>query len=193
MLKLHDFCNRAVLHNRGRWWLFPDQPREGMPPAVALSGRLTPAATEFYNPLQADYTLGAGIEALNSGSLCWRGKLVLVPSHTDTTLFDIDAHWLIEEIDERETRRLRMLIDAMFHSLPAGFVSVATAMPSCDTPVLAIRYSGYQSAVFEVLTAKYRPDRNPATPWRTLNGNAVSDHGTEIIGWADGTTWLAPA
>jgi hypothetical protein len=68
-------------------------------------------------------------------------------------------------------------------TLPAGFTPVTEAVPLHDRPVLAIRRSGYMSAAFEVITARYMLDYRPRSPWRMLSMDAVGDSGEAILGW----------
>ena len=76
--------------------------------------------------------------------------------------------------------------------LPAGFTPVTEGVPSNDRPVLAIRRSGYITAVFEVMTARYRIDSRPNSPWRDLGNDSVHDSGEEILGWQYADEMLQP-
>lgn len=76
--------------------------------------------------------------------------------------------------------------------LPAGFTPVDQDLPTEDRPVLAIRRSGYISATFEVVTARYQPTYRPRMPWRDLSGDCITDDGTEVLGWRYADEWLLP-
>lgn len=78
----------------------------------------------------------------------------------------------------------------MSKPLPPHFTPVAVALPENDRPVLVIREAGYVSAKFEVLTARYQPDYRPRNPWCTISNDAVTDSGSEVLGWAEADAWL---
>lgn len=69
------------------------------------------------------------------------------------------------------------------------FVSVDYP-PQDDKPVLAIRLSGYTSAKYELVTARYQPDFRPLDPWRDLGGDSIRDSGGPILGWKNAMRWL---
>lgn len=73
------------------------------------------------------------------------------------------------------------------------FTPVDVGCPDHDRPVLAIRRSSVKGAHFEVITARYRLDYRPNSPWRVLDGDAVSDSGSQILGWREAPDWLLPA
>lgn len=77
--------------------------------------------------------------------------------------------------------------------LPAGFTPIDESLPTEDRAVLAIRKSGYISAGFEVVTARYQPTYRPRLPWRDLSGDSVMDDGTDILGWRYADEWLLPS
>ncbi|AXK43826.1 hypothetical protein [Erythrobacter aureus] len=77
-------------------------------------------------------------------------------------------------------------------ALPEGYTSVEDALPKDDHPVLAIRESGYLSCEFEIITAMYRPDYRPKSPWRDITGDSVNDTGSGILGWAYADELLKP-
>lgn len=77
--------------------------------------------------------------------------------------------------------------------IPEGFIPVDQAVPSHDRPVLAIRRSGYVSANFEILTARFMPDYRPLSPWRDISNDSVHDSGGEILGWREADDWLQAA
>ena len=81
-------------------------------------------------------------------------------------LYDIDAHPWGSEAGELETRLARTMIDATLHPIPSGFVSVFSALPPENQPVLAIRLSGYTCATYELFTARHMPTYRPRSPWR---------------------------
>ncbi len=75
-------------------------------------------------------------------------------------------------------------------ALPDGFTPVEAAVPDDSVPVLAIRKCGYTGATWEVLTCFYMPKYRPNNPWRTIGWDAVSDSGSEILGWKYASAWL---
>lgn len=77
-------------------------------------------------------------------------------------------------------------------ALPAGFTPVTEAVPENDRPVLAIRRSGYISATFEVMTARYMITYRPKSPWRDISNDAVGDSGEQILGWRYADDLLLP-
>lgn len=76
--------------------------------------------------------------------------------------------------------------------LPAGFTSVDTGLPTEDRPVLVIRQALTISATFEVVTARYQPSYRRLAPWRDLGGDAITDSGSEALGWRYADEWLQP-
>jgi len=188
-----DHSYGIIIHHRLAWWLvdFPDL--DAAPTrARKLSGRLTPALAEWLRRETGDAALRGDVEALNPGSRCWSGEFSCLPSRTDATVSDIDAHPWGSEAGELETRLSRTMIDATLHPVPAGFVSVFTALPRENQPVLAIRLSGYTCATYELLTARHMPTYRPRSPWRDISADAVGDSGSDIIGWRDAAEWIAP-
>lgn len=188
-----DHSYGIILHHRLAWWLvdFPDL--DAMPlRARKLSGRLTPALADWLRSETGDPRLGDDIAVLNPDSRCWSGEFSYVPAAGAADLFDIDAHPWGSEASELETRLARTMIDATLHPVPAGFISVITALPPENQPVLAIRLSGYTCAVYEVLTARHMPTYRPRSPWRDISGDAVGDSGSDIIDWREGAEWIAP-
>ena len=84
------------------------------------------------------------------------------------------------------------MVDATLFPIPSGFVSVFASLPPDDVPVLAIRVSGYVHATFELLTARHMPAYRPRSPWRDIANDAVSDSGSDILGWTLATDWIRP-
>lgn len=183
-----------IMHHRLAWWLveFPDL---DAPPLRArkLTGRLTPALTDWLRADTGDTRLGNDVAALNPDCSCWSGEFSVVPSGPGTDLFDIDAHPWGAEASELEIRLARTMIDATLHPVPSGFVSVLAAVPRENQPVLAIRLSGYTCATFELLTALYMPTYRPRSPWRDISHDAVGDSGSDIIGWREAADWIMPS
>ena len=93
---------------------------------------------------------------------------------------------------ELELRLARTMIDATIRPLPSGFTSVFFDLPSENQPVLAIRLSGYSCATFELMTARYMPTYRPRSPWRDISNDAVSDSGSDILGWREAADWIGP-
>lgn len=77
--------------------------------------------------------------------------------------------------------------------LPTGFTPVTESLPTNDRPVLAIRRSGYITAKFEVITARYQPQHRPRAPWQDISGDAVTETGEDVLGWRTADEWLSPA
>lgn len=187
-------CYGIILHHRLAWWLVEFPEHDAMPRcARKLTGRLTPALGAWLRRETGDTTLGNDVAALNPESRCWSGEFSYVPSDTAPDQFDIDAHPWGSQAGELEARLSRTLIDATLHPIPAGFVSALDAQPRENQPVLAIRLSGYSCATFELLTARYMPTYRPRSPWRDISNDAVSDSGTDILGWCDAGDWIRPS
>ncbi len=184
-------CYGIVLHHRTQWWLVEFPELDTIPIAAhRLSGKMTPAMTGWLRRETGDPHLADDIAALNPEGDCWSGEFSRSPSRLDPNVFDIDAHPWGSEADELETRLARTLIDSLIGSIPAGFISIFTALPESNEPVLAIRRSGYICATFELLTARYMPDHRPGSPWRDISGDAVSNSGSAILGWKPARDWL---
>ena len=187
-------CYGLVLHHRLHWWLVEFPELDVIPVAARkLSGRLTPALADWLRREPAEAALANEVASLNPESRCWSGEFSYVPSDADPALCDIDAHPWGAEAGELEARFARALIEMTLHPIPSGFVSVLTASPPENQPVLAIRLSGYICATFEVMTARHMPTHRPRSPWRDLSGDAVSDSGSDILGWRGAADWLTPA
>lgn len=188
------YCYGIIMHHRLAWWLVEFPELDAMPlSARKLSGRLTPALADWLRNETGDPRLGDDVAALNPDSRCWSGEFSTVPSRADADLFDIDAHPWGSNAGELETRLARTMIDATLHPVSAGFVSVFTALPPENQPVLAIRLSGYTCSTFELVTARYMPTYRPRSPWRDISADAVGDSGSDIIGWQLATEWIRPA
>jgi hypothetical protein len=80
------------------------------------------------------------------------------------------------------------------NDLPEHFSDWTSAdfPPPENRPVLGIRKSSYISSEYEVLTVRYMPTYRPRSPWRHIDGNAVSVNGNPILGWMDVPYWLQP-
>ena len=85
------------------------------------------------------------------------------------------------------------MIDTTLHPVPSGFISVFAALPPENQPVLAVRISGYTCSTFELITGRYMPTYRPRSPWRDISGDAVSDSGSDIIGWRSAVDWIKPS
>src|SRR3546814_377821 len=107
-------------------------------------------------------------------------------------LLEFDAHPWGSDAGELELRLARTMIDATIRPLPSGFTSVFLDLPSENQPVLAIRLSGYSCATFELMTARYMPTYRPRSPWRDISNDAVSDSGSDILGWREAADWIGP-
>ncbi len=182
-----------IMHHRLAWWLVEFAELDAMPLRVRkLSGRLTPALADWLRTDTGDARLGNDIAHLNPDGRCWSGEFCVVPSTTALDVFDIDAHPWGSDAGELETRLARTMIDATLHPVPAGFVSVFTALPPENQPVLAIRLSGYSCSTYELLTARHMPTYRPRSPWRDISSEAVGDSGSDIIGWQLAADWIRP-
>ena len=180
-----------IIQHRLAWWLVEFPELDATPlRAHKLSGRLTPALAAWLRAETDDPHLGDDVAALNPDSRCWSGEFSYRPRSADGDLFDIDAHPWGSEAGELETRLARTMIDATLHPVPAGFVSVFTALPPENQPVLAIRLSGYTCSTFELLTARHMPTYRPRSPWRDISNDAVGDSGSDIIGWREAADWI---
>ncbi|WP_454887335.1 hypothetical protein [Sphingomonas oryzagri] len=186
-------CYGIILHHRRRWWLvgFPDL--DGTPTAAyRLTGRLTSAMATRLGHDADDAEASRDIAMIQQGSRCWSGEFSLSPARDSANAFDIGAHPWGAEASEREERLARVMIDSTLHPLPTGFLSILSALPQEDRPVLAIRLSGYSSSIFELLTARYMPTHRPRSPWRDVSGDAISDSGDDILGWTPAEDWIRP-
>ncbi|AIT82537.1 hypothetical protein [Novosphingobium pentaromativorans] len=182
-----------IMHHRLAWWLVEFPELDAAPVrARKLSGKLTAGMTDWLRAETGDPGLAADVAALNPESRCWSGEFSTVPTMGGADLFDIDAHPWGSEPGELETRLARTMIDATLRPVPSGFVSVFTALPPENQPVLAIRLSGYTCATFDLLTARHMPTYRPRSPWRDISGDAVSDSGSDIIGWCAAEDWIRP-
>lgn len=184
----------VILHHRLAWWLV-DFPNLDAMPTVArkLSGRLTPALADWLRRQTGDAALAADVPALNPESQCWSGEFSCIPSDGASGLFDIDAHPWGSEAGELETRLARTMIDATLHPIPSDFTPVFGPLPRENQPVLAIRLSGYTCSTFELMTARYMPTYRPRSPWRDISNDAVSDSGSDILGWRAAADWIGPS
>lgn len=186
-------CYGVIIHHRLAWWLVEFPELDAAPVrARRLSGMLTPAMADWLRAETDDAGLAADVAALNPESRCWAGEFSTVPTASAADVFDVDAHPWGSEAGELETRLARTMIDATLHPVPAGFISVFGAVPRENQPVLAIRLSGYTCATFELITARHMPTYRPRSPWRDISGDAVSDSGSDIIGWREAADWIGP-
>lgn len=183
-----------ILNHRGQWWLaeFP-QPGAGPAAIHRLTGQLTAAMIEKLaaNGSRADEPYKVG-PPYPSG-LCWSGRYCLIPSLGSPDIFDVDACFRAVEADTPELRFVRIIIETLLFPLPSDFVSVLTALPKNNRPVLAIRLSGYVCSTFELLTARYMPVYRPLSPWRNISNDAVGDSGSDILGWRYADDWIKPS
>jgi hypothetical protein len=67
--------------------------------------------------------------------------------------------------------------------LPEGYIPCSERLPAACKVVIAIRAATVSSVRFELLTARYDPEYRRLHPWRTIDGDAVTDSGNEVIGW----------
>ena len=186
-------CYGIVLHHRLAWWLVEFPELDAAPTAARkLSGKLTPGMADWLRSETGDAGLAADVAALHPQSRCWSGEFSYLPAAGAADQIDIDAHPWGSEAGELETRLARTMIDATLHPVPAGFISVVTGLPPENQPVLAIRLSGYTCSTFELLTARHMPTYRPRSPWRDISADAVSDSGSDIIGWQPAADWIRP-
>ncbi|MGC4251390.1 MAG: hypothetical protein QM605_07980 [Sphingobium sp.] len=192
-------CDGIVLHHRTEWWLveFPDQEMNPTR-ALRLSGRLTPGYATTLRRQYGDDHLPATVHSLRPHLQCdtWRCTASLVRSATGEDRFDIDDHSAHAHVSGLDLPLARTMVDATLNPIPAGFASVFGVfgvLPKENVPVLAIRVSGYSCARFELLTARYMPTYRPLSPWRDLGGDAVTDSGSEILGWTTASDWIKPS
>lgn len=191
---LVDHCYGIVLHHRARWWLVEFPELDVKPVAVyRLSGKMTPAMVDRLRRTAGDPGLTDDIAVLNPETSVWAGEFTRCPARHGDGEFDIAANPWNSAADELETRLARTMIDSLIRPLPPGFTSVLDALPDDDKPVLAVRLSGYICATFELLTARHMPTYRPRSPWRDISGDAVSDSGSDILGWMPAHEWLLPA
>src|SRR3546814_3556907 len=40
------------------------------------------------------------------------------------------------------------------------------------------------------MTARYMPTYRPRSPWRDISNDAVSDSGSDILGWREAADWI---
>lgn len=189
-----EHCYGIVLHHRARWWLV-EFPELDVKPVAAyrLTGKMTPAMRDRLRSTTGDLGLADDIAVLNPESSVWAGEFSRCPARHGEGEFDIDANPWNSAADELETRFARTMIDSLIRPLPPGFTSVLDELPEDDKPVLAVRLSGYICATFELLTARHMPTYRPRSPWRDISGDAVSDSGSDILGWMPAHEWLLPA
>ena len=104
-------CYGLVLHHRASWWLVEFLELDASPHcARKLSGRLTPALTQWLRSETSDPSLPGEIASLNPGSQCWAGEFSWIPAAGGDSVFDLDAHPWGSEAGELETRLARGLI-----------------------------------------------------------------------------------
>lgn len=186
-------CYGVLLHHRLAWWLVEFPELDAAPVrARKLSGRLTPALADWLRSETGDAGLPAEVTALHPDSRRWSGEFSCVRAAGSVDLYDIDAHPWGSDAGELELRLARTMIDATIRPLPSGFTSVFFDLPSENQPVLAIRLSGYSCATFELMTARYMPTYRPRSPWRDISNDAVSDSGSDILGWREAADWIGP-
>ena len=191
--RITHHCFGIIMHHRLAWWLveFPDLDATPLR-ARKLSGRLTPALADWLRSETGDASLPAEVTALHPDSRCWSGEFSCARAAGSDDLYDIDAHPWSSDAGELELRLARTMIDATIRPLPSGFTSVFFDLPSENQPVLAIRLSGYSCATFELMTARYMPTYRPRSPWRDISNDAVSDSGSDILGWREAADWIGP-
>ena len=187
-----DHEQGIVLHHRRRWWFVGVTDNAGPSRAKALSGRLTPALAARLRHEAGNEALPPYVTSFIPDDQPRAGAFACIASAGDGTAFDLDADGRGRPASKAEARLARTMVDATVHPVPAGFISVFTSMPRDEKPVLAIRASAYVFARFELLTARYQPVFRPHAPWRDLSGDAVTDSGSDIIGWCDAAAWLRP-
>lgn len=78
----------------------------------------------------------------------------------------------------------------MSKNIPEGFTPVEDGLPTEDKPVLAVREAATMSARYEVVTARHQPGYRPRAPWRDMGGDAITDSGSEVLGWRYADEWL---
>lgn len=188
-------CFGIILQQREDWWLveFPDRYRECDPTrALRLSGAIGQTLADTSRRKLGDATFRVSIAMLNPDSDCWCGDFILTRSPDSADRFDIEANPWCAEAAERGIRLARTMIDATLFPIPSGFISVFGSLPDENVPVLAIRASSYTCATFDVLTALYMPSYRPRSPWRDISYDAVTDSGSDILGWTPATDWIKP-
>lgn len=72
------------------------------------------------------------------------------------------------------------------------FTPVEDALPREGWPVLALRKSSTIICQYEVITARYYPSYRPLAPWQTIDNDAVTDSGHDIIAWTYADMLLLP-
>lgn len=185
-------CSGVVLHHRLEWWLV-EFPKDGANPTAIqrLTGNLTAGMIENLTAAGFGSDDRYAIGSPYPSDLYSLGDFRLVPSDRSLDLFDIDACHRLTEADTPAVRLARVMIETTLFPLPSDFVSVLTAVPKNDRPVLAIRLSGYVCSTFELLTARYMPAYRRLSPWRDISNEAVGDSGDDILGWRHADDWLA--
>lgn len=187
-----DHEQGIVLHHRRRWWFIGLPDDAGPSRAKTLSGRLTPALAARLRREAENEALPPYVSSFIGYERPRTGAFACIASARDSMTFDLDAHDRGKPASDAEARLARMMVDTTLYPVPAGFISVFEALPRDERPVLAIRVSAYVFSRFELLTARYQPVFRPLAPWRNLSGNAVTDSGSDIIGWCDAGAWLRP-
>jgi len=187
-------CSGVILNHHNRWWLaeFP-RPGGGLPKIRRLTGQLTSAMAQTLDDDRASTDAPSKVGDPYPSNLCWAGLFYLVPSDRSPDIFDVEACLRCAEADIPEVPLARVAIESTLFPLPSSFVSVLTAFPKEDRPVLAIRLSGYTCATFELLTVRYMLTYRPKSPWRDISNDAVGDSGSDILGWRYVDDWIKPA
>lgn len=186
------FEHGILLHHGRRWWFVGLTGDNGPARAIALSGRLTAALAARLRRAAENEALPPYVTSLIPDEQPRAGAFAFAASARDSTAVDLDARDRGRPATNDEARLARTMVDATLHPVPAGFISVFTALPRDEKPVLAIRASAYVFSRFELLTARYQPLYRPLAPWRDLSGDAVTDSGTDILGWREAAAWLRP-
>lgn len=189
-------CRGVITRHHAGWWLMEFPEPDAAPSAVhRLTGAFTPAMTAWVIEETGDIDTGTAgdVASLCLPSACWSGDFTLVRSGRSPGAFDIAAQSRGAPANDLEARLARTMIEGTLHPIPPGFLSVLSALPDENLPVLAIRLCGYHCATFELLTARYMPTYRPRSPWRTIANDAVTDSGGDILGWTQaGQDWIKP-
>lgn len=68
--------------------------------------------------------------------------------------------------------------------MPEGFTPATQGVPPSSAPVLALRLATSGSKRYELVTAIYDPERR-FSQWRSIDGDAITDSGNDVIAWRE--------
>lgn len=181
-----------ILFHRREWWLVALDTEDQHPQSVyRLCDHLSDGLANWLRTETDDASLAGTIAELNPDTSSWTGEFRLSPLADDIGRHQLDANPWIATHNHNTLRLGRVAVDLALRPLPRDFTSVLDSCPP-EGPVLAIRIAASGPSGFEVLTARHDADHRPLAPWRTLDGDAVTDSGSEILGWRAASQWFDP-